>query len=232
MKVSRSVNSVRRKITKRLTAAFAKTRTYDPGNWDGDTIIRILICRPNARLGNLILLTPLVQEVAARFPAARIDLFTAGNAASKIFRNYEQVELILQLLTRPFRNLLLYSRCWLRLRSRRYDLVINAVQGSSSGRLATMLARGRYKFFGDESDYYKFTASDYSHAGKYPIYNFMGFLNRMGCSVEGYEMPMPDIMLDADELAQGEAVLKEIAGTGKPVICLFTNATEDKSCSN
>lgn len=43
-------------------------------------INRILISRPNHRLGNLLLLTPLVQEVANTFPDSKIDLSRKGRS--------------------------------------------------------------------------------------------------------------------------------------------------------
>jgi len=40
------------------------------------TIVQsVLICRPNHRLGNQLLITPIVQEVIDVFPEAKIDLF-------------------------------------------------------------------------------------------------------------------------------------------------------------
>ena len=35
---------------------------------DKDKVKRVLICRPNHRLGNMLLITPLVQEVERTFP--------------------------------------------------------------------------------------------------------------------------------------------------------------------
>jgi len=45
---------------------------------DPARVKQILICRPNARLGNLLLITPLIKEVSAAFPEAQIDLFVKG----------------------------------------------------------------------------------------------------------------------------------------------------------
>lgn len=228
MTLSQRIKSVRKNISKRLSRAFATRKANEREKWDRDIVRTILICRPNAQLGNLLLLTPLVQEVGLIFPDARIDLFTGGRAASEIFLNYGQARRIMELPPRPFFNLLRYIRVWFRLGACRYDVVINAVQDSSSGRLATILARGRYKFFGDVSDYYKFTASDYSHAGKSPVYNFRGFLNRMACSDGGREIPPLDLKLDAEELSRGKAELMQIVDMGRPTIALFTHASGNK----
>ena len=54
-------------------------------------IKRVLICRPNQRLGNLLLVTPLVQEITETFPHYKIDLFEKGTLAPKVFKNYGNV---------------------------------------------------------------------------------------------------------------------------------------------
>ena len=65
-------------------------------------IKRILICRPNHRLGNLLLITPLLQEVIETFPSAKIDLFVKGGIAPSLFLNYSNIGRIIQLPRRPF----------------------------------------------------------------------------------------------------------------------------------
>ena len=47
-------------------------------------IKRILICRPNHRLGNLLLITPLIQEISETFPDCKIDLFVKGGIAPTV----------------------------------------------------------------------------------------------------------------------------------------------------
>ena len=53
------------------------------------TIKRVLICRPNHRLGNLLLITPFLQEISSTFPKCKIDLFVKGGLGPIIFKNYE-----------------------------------------------------------------------------------------------------------------------------------------------
>jgi ADP-heptose:LPS heptosyltransferase len=59
---------------------------------DASEIKRILITRPNHRLGNQLLITPLLKEVHDQFPNARLDLFLKGNLGHMIFKNYEYVD--------------------------------------------------------------------------------------------------------------------------------------------
>lgn len=60
-------------------------------------IRRVLITRPNHRLGNLLLLTSLVQEVSNTFPDCKIDLFVKGGISPLIFKNYTNIDRIIQL---------------------------------------------------------------------------------------------------------------------------------------
>ena len=88
MNIKRDVNALRRKLMRSLTKNIGTTH-FDP-NTDFTKIVikKILICRPNPRLGNQLLITPLVQEVIATFPECEIDLFVHGGLAQIVFKNY------------------------------------------------------------------------------------------------------------------------------------------------
>ena len=80
MKTLKKINAFRRKLTKLLTKNIGNTQIYE--NYDlvnKEDIKRILICRPNHRLGNQLLITPIVQELIEIFPNSKIDLFVKGN---------------------------------------------------------------------------------------------------------------------------------------------------------
>jgi ADP-heptose:LPS heptosyltransferase len=63
---------------------------------------KILICRPNPRLENQLLITPLLQEVITTFPECEIDLFVNG-LSPIIFKNYTNVNRIIQLPRSPLK---------------------------------------------------------------------------------------------------------------------------------
>ncbi|RZJ31083.1 MAG: lipopolysaccharide heptosyltransferase family protein, partial [Flavobacterium sp.] len=53
----------------RLTKSIGSSNTgagFDVA--DGATIKQVLVCRPNHRLGNLLLITPLLDELSTIFP--------------------------------------------------------------------------------------------------------------------------------------------------------------------
>jgi hypothetical protein len=50
-----------------------------------------------------------------------------------------------------------------------YDIVINVVENSSSGRLSAQFVNSKYKFFGDDVDDIQLKHKDYEHIAKYPF---------------------------------------------------------------
>ncbi|GGG44977.1 hypothetical protein GCM10007332_03040 [Epilithonimonas arachidiradicis] len=192
---------------------------------------RVLISRPNHRLGNILLLTPLVQEIEKTFPNAKIDLFVKGGITPIIFKNYKSVDKIFQLPKKPFSNLFQYIKGWFSLKSNKYDLAINATQGSSSGRLSISFAKADYKFFGEDVEDLKIQHSDYNHIAKNTIYNLRNYLSQIGLEDHRSQVPFLDLRLDKEELEDGKKKLHDLVKNDKKTICLFTNATGDKCYS-
>jgi len=232
MKVSRKVNRIRRSVmqnlTKRIGRSSGTDRTFD----SQDHVKRILISRPNHRLGNLLLLSALVQEVEETFPHAKIDLFVKGTIAPTIYRNYRTIDRIIQLPKKPFSSLFSYLKGWALLKSRKYDLVINASSGSSSGKLSTSFANAQYKLYGTPDGNGSITDyPDYRHFAKNSIYDLRHFLGSQAAGRETVKVPFLNIRLDRNELEDGRKKLHALVKNGKKTICLFTNATGDKCYS-
>ena len=231
MNIKRDVNALRRKLMRSLTKNIGTTH-FDP-NTDFTKIVikKILICRPNPRLGNQLLITPLVQEVIATFPECEIDLFVNGGLAQIVFKNYKNVKRIIQLPRKPFKELIKYSQGWLALKKHNYDIVINVVEGSSSGRLSAQFANSKYKFFGDDIDELQLKYEDYKHIAKQPVYNFRHYLTKLGFKENHKPIPSLNLMLSASEIAEGQKVLQNIVKNDKKTICIFTFATGEKCYS-
>jgi ADP-heptose:LPS heptosyltransferase len=196
-----------------------------------DNIKRVLINRPNHRLGNQLLITPLIQEIEDTFPNSTIDLFVKGGLAPIIFKNYNNIDRLILLPKKPFKNLIQYFMVWYKIKNRRYDLVINVDKNSSSGRLSTQFANADYKFFGLDYDGLKERYEDYIHIAKYPVYNFREFLSLRGIPKNNHKIPCMDLKLSAEELATGNNALAKLADPNKKTICLFTFATGAKCYS-
>lgn len=190
---------------------------------------RILFCRPNHRLGNLLLVTPLLQEVIETFPDCKIDLFVKGGLAPILFENYDNIHRIIQLPKRPFQHLLRYIQSWLAIKKHHYDIVINVDKSSVSGRLSVQFANAKYKVSGKVNERLQLKFKDYEHHAKYPIYNFRNYLTKSGF-IQKKDKPIPflDLKLSPLEIADGKKVLKQLVRNENQTICLFTYATGKK----
>jgi hypothetical protein len=230
MNVKRRINNVRRGVMDWITRGIGANGARRPDSLEGEQIRRILICRPNHRLGNMLMITPLVQDIAHYFPEATVDLFVQGGAALPIFRNYPQVSRFIQLPGRPFSHLLQYIGGWISMRfGRKYDLVINAYGGSSSGRLSTRFARARHRIFIEDRKTAGIPAEeDDRHMAKYPVEQFRLQMAKAGILPPGVPVPFMDLLLNEQEITAGQTALRATTGNDHPTICLFTNATGDK----
>lgn len=226
------INQVRRRLMHQITKRVGSTHS-EPKIKPGEhvAIKKVLIIRPNHRLGNQLLLTPLVQEVLNTFPNCTVDLFVKGGVAFPVFENYKRVNKIIQLPRKPFSNLFKYAKGWISIKSTKYDLVINGDKNSSSGRLLTQIANAPYKVFGDVNEEIQTLFADHKHISKYPIYNLRHYLMKLGLPKNENELPLLDIKLSESELAKGKIILDDIIKNDKKTICIYTNATGDKCYS-
>lgn len=227
-----NINSIRRSILRGLTSGLNRGASgkSDLSEISCDDIKRVLLCRPNGRLGNQLLLTPLVKEISENFPNCKIDLFVKGNLSRILFKNYPNVDRIIRLPGKPFRHLYAYMKVWIALRRYSYDLVVNVIPNSSSGRLSATFARGKYKMLCELPEE-ALAYEDHMHMAKKPVYCLRSFLK----GIRGYRTDKPistlDIKLSPDDLKHGAEVLRGLVGNDRRTISLYTFATGAKCFS-
>ena len=232
MGLSSKINAIRRALTRSLTKNIGKTNAEQNITLvNRNEIKRILVCRPNARLGNLLLITPFVEELEETFPNCKIDLFVKGFLAQVIFENYNSVSRIISLPKKPFSTLLKYFSVWISLKKHHYDIAINVDQGSSSGRLAVKFSNAKFRFFGDLPFSASLNYGDYAHIAKFPIYHFRDYITKLGFEKRENHVAPLDLKLTSDEIAIGKATLKSLVKNDKKTICIFTYATGTKCLS-
>lgn len=231
MSFGSKVNGIRRSVMHSLTKNIGRSDISQKIDWNNETIKRVLICRPNSRLGNQLLITPLVEEVSELFPNCKIDLFVRGGLAPILFENYKNVDRAIRLPKKPFKELIAYMNVWISLRKYHYDIVINVDKNSSSGRLSTQFTNARFKFFNDLDEELQNKYADYNHIAKFPVYNLRKYLSQLGLNLEDKPVPLLDLKLNSDELANGKKVLDSIVSNEKKTISLYTFATRDKCYS-
>ncbi len=224
------------KKRKRITQFFSKRvgNSYyipDSGSLEIATIKRVLIVRPNHRLGNQLLLTPLVDDVANTFPNCEIDLFVKGGVAIPVFQSHTKVCNIFQLPKNPFLHIFQYLKVWMSINSRHYDIAINGEVNSSSGRMLTHRSNARYKILGEPGDSSQKIALDYEHKSKRSVQYFRCFLAKLGLPENTQPIPLLDLRLTSFEINYGKKYLDALVQNDKRTICIYTNATGDKCYS-
>ena len=226
------INNLRRKMMSSITRSVGSTYVEPEfGSLKIEDIKTVLIIRPNHRLGNQLLLTPLVQEVINTFPNCEIDLFVKGGVAHPVFENYKAVKNIIKLPKKPWSNIFQYIGSWISIKKKSYDLVINGDRGSSSGKLLTQLSKATFKIFGNENETDIKNNKDFKHISIYPIYALRYYLKRLGVQIMKKDIPVLNIKLSDKEIQNGKKVLDGIVKNDKKSICIYTNATGDKCYS-
>jgi heptosyltransferase-3 len=196
-------------------------------------IFRILVCRTSHSLGNTLFMTPLLQEIESQWPGAEVDLISRYAPAQQIFSTYSSVRKIMLLPKQWMRHPIRCVKTLLKMRSTRYDLVIDTDLRSRTGRLLLWLARARHKlgFAGRGSLTIAISAADApKHAAHFPV-----FLLRKALHQESRQYPLLSTKLLRSELTQGRTQLLRVAGAASKKKCgvvgIFANATGPKAMS-
>jgi ADP-heptose:LPS heptosyltransferase len=123
-------------------------------------IANVLICRLNARMGNALFLTPLIQRVHELLPRASIDVAIAYPQSNDLLGQLPGVR---RVITFPYKGVSLvwrYLAALRRVRANYYDLAIDPMPNSTSGRIVLRLCRARFRLgFASEHQWVRLTHS-------------------------------------------------------------------------
>jgi heptosyltransferase-3 len=234
-----AIKSVRRELRHRSGRAMRR-RFPDKvraAHLDPAEIRSVLICRVNGRLGNTLLLTPLIKQIREWLPEASIDLALAYPKAEALLRGVPSVRRIIKFPYRIPQVLWAYLPAILRLRSQRYDLAIDPIPDSTSGRMAIMLCRARYRLgFETASQWapltHRVAPPDRTlHDGARPVYllsQALGLANNS--TTTRLWLPLLPPELDAGRAAVADAVhAMNQAGVPAATFGFFAHATGVKA---
>ncbi|HUB89861.1 MAG TPA: glycosyltransferase family 9 protein [Dyella sp.] len=200
-------------------------------------IYRILVCRPNHRLGNMLLMTPLIAELERLYKGAEIDIVAEGPLAADVFATFFSVKNIYCLPRRGFKHPPSFLALISRIRRTHYDLIIDPCFGSGFSRTLARIFRGHYKLgFGDMKKPGDFThlvpeAMAPRHMAQRPV--TLVRWHAPPAQSEGAGFPAMDIRLTEGERACGKAVVRELLAEQAPAdarhtIGIFADATGNK----
>ena len=204
-----------------------------PAAGDG---LSILVCRPNTRLGNTLLMTPLIEEIEATLPKARVYVLSACPAADEVFHAFPSVHRVHQLPFRGVRHPLRYLFTLLRVRRTRYDVILDPIPNSWTARFLTRWLTGTVKIgFAharrqqgvDVSIPFKGAPR---HMGAHPVYLLRRTLLDLEPDTARTDDAKLSIRLDEAERARGREQLAQLIGAGQtgPVVAVATHATGAK----
>jgi heptosyltransferase-3 len=219
----------RRRLMRRMVDGLLGhgTSPCAPGTLPTTGIHRILVLRPNHRLGNVLLVGPLLAELERLYPGAEIDVVAAGTAAAEVFSTYPTVRHVISLHQRIVRHLPSTAVLLHRMRATGYDLAIEAGGGSQSGRLLLAMTRARYKIASSRD------ASADAGAPSHMALRAVHLLRRAYAGDASGPWPVMDIRLTDEERNKGRALLGKVLGNVPAsgdglTVAIFANATGSK----
>lgn len=195
----------------------------------------ILICRPNTRLGNTLLITPLVEEIETALPNARIDILSACPAAQEIFQAFPGVYRVHQLPFRGVRHPLRFLLTLLRVRRVHYDIIIDPCPNSWTARFLTRRLAGRLKVGftiprrrqGVDVSV-PFTGAP-RHMGDYPVYLLRrALLDQAPEDSRAIDARLNLRLSDAERALGREQLARLVADRTGPVVAVALHATGAK----
>ncbi|MBA1433143.1 MAG: glycosyltransferase family 9 protein [Epsilonproteobacteria bacterium] len=219
-------------------ALFSKKSAHST-TLNKEKIQSIVIIRPNYRIGNLIFLTPLINELGKNLPHAKIDIIVGMKLAGAILEPMPNIEKVIdiprKLLLQPL-DMLRYIK---QTRRKKYDVAINMSGGSTSAQIVTSLVKAKYKV----SFYDKKLWTHFSHIQERGLkhYKHMGlesleFLRFFDIDFP-QKQPTLDIKLTQEEKEEANNDLTQLLkenriSSEKRVVAIFRNARFDKKISD
>lgn len=198
-------------------------------------IHHVLVCRHNHRLGNTLLIGPLIAEIEHLYPGAEIDILVSGNIGRTLYADWFPVHNIVCLPRHIARHLPRTIRLLAQLRRTRYDLVIDACPGSQSGRLLLAIAKARYKigFPTGQGEHRNATAGRSLPAPDHLAQKSIFLLRSVYAGSTRKAYPPLDIRLTTEERRLGGVALNGLLGAAQSscnrrVVGVFMAATGAK----
>jgi heptosyltransferase III len=184
-------------------------------------------------------MTPLLEEIEATLPSARVEILTACPAAPEVFREFPSVRRVHQLPFRGVRHPLRHLLTLLRVRRVRYDILIDPCPRSwTSGFLTRRLSARRKLGFasgrkGKGIDVSVPFQGAPAHMGAYPVYLLRRGILELDENLSRADSPKLSIRLTEAERQAGREEIKRLLGAGHcgPVVAVAAHATGAKRFS-
>lgn len=204
-----------------------------------EQITNILIIRPNYRIGNLLFLTPLINELGRQLPEAKIDIIVGMKLAGDILQPLPNVERVIDIPRKLLLHPLKLMRYIQQTRQKNYDITLNISGGSTSSQIVSALVRSKHKA----------SFADKRLWADFDLVQERGKITHVHMGLEALEflrffhLPVPqqrptlDIKLSADEIHQAKQELHDLLERNNipknhKTITIFRNARFDKKIAD
>lgn len=231
-----AIKKIRRRLRNLLNAWLARRTPPPPVLTPIDPMLvrRVIVCRRNNRLGNMLFLTPLLRSLAATLPHAQIDVLIGTARYADLFQGLPGVRRVWAMPRRGWAWPLRMLGMLFQLRAQDYDLSIEPSFNSFSNRLSARLSSARWRLgFHTPEQWLSLTHGALPdlrepHEALKPLQ-----LIQQGFATPARLLPYLKIVLDAQERKVGTATLAEILGQcpAHPTIGFFIEATGRKRLS-
>lgn len=204
----------------------------EPGKLPAEGIHRVLISRPNQRLGNTVLISALITEVEALYPGAEIDL-VGSDATDAIYSSLFSVHRVFALPRRVVWHLWYAATVLHEIRSCRYDLAIDACNGSQSGKILLSLTRARFKLGFPDRGAARLSAWQAFSWPDHLAHRAVFLLRKAYAGRTRQAYPPLRVVLSSSEMDEARKMLACLCATNGslgagPVVGIFANATGAK----
>jgi heptosyltransferase III len=209
---------IERGIKKALFAVLGRVLPYENRALSElRQVNKVLMVRPNFRIGNTLIAARLIPSIQARFPEARID-FLGAETTLTLLENMGLGKT--EALSRSHSYRLFSFLCMiLRLRKERYDIAIDCGRGSKTSAVLTSLIGSRYRVGVDRGGGRRLLNVRLSIDRQPHVYdNFAAFARELR---GGGEAPaIPYYQVSGREILEAKAWLCDngLGQNGKPVL--------------
>ncbi len=206
---------------------------------DISKVQRVAIVRPNYRIGNLIFLTPLINEIGLHNPNIKIDLIVGMKSADKIFSNMPNIDKIIDIPRKLLASPIALYKFIKEARKRRYDVTINVISGSVSSQIVTLLINSKYKLgYKNEKSWMPLShvvesKGIYQHSGLNTLellraFDIDRYLHKKELDIKLTQEEIEKASLALESLLEKENIKRE----ERYIIALFRNARYEKKLSD
>lgn len=231
------IEVLRRRMTAGALRHVLRAGTESTARLPRTGIHRVLVCRSVHTLGDSLMLTPLLMELAEVYPGAEVDVLCGSPIGPALFGSFANVRNVWSLPRHIVGHPLATARTLHAVRRKHYDLVIDPDAQSQTGRLLALAARATYSlgFVGPRKGgtltHGVALPAQILHKARAPV-DLLRRSRGEAALVRPY--PQPDLPLSDSERACGRHVLARLSldapqpGASGPRIGIFANATRDK----